>query len=232
MSESNSGYDKILNSATSVFEKAIEFKFFNILISFTLLLDVCLIKFFNKNITNAFSGDDPISLNVAHALLFFCIFSFFMSVFFKAARQCLLYLLSFVFQSKIAEPFSINGIYRGDIHLSETKAIAERDSFTLELINKRRAEIETMQSQLDISFSMCCIILYNYYFSSSTTTDSVLNIATTYISSIDFISSNIAFVVLTQLAKFSFIGMTLIMLLLSINGNMDNNVSIPNNEKL
>lgn len=231
MSEASNTYDKILNSATSIFEKATDFKFFNILISFVLLLDICLIKFFHKNILDAFSGDAPITLNISDALLFFCIFSFFMSVFFKSTRQCLLYVFSLISSSTDTEHYSRNGISRKDMFTAEMQAISERDSFILNMINVRRAEIKSMQSQLDVSFSMCCIILYDYYFSSNATTNSLLNIISNYISHIPLISENYVFIALTKLAMFGFTGMTILMLALSLNTNIDNKVDIPSDKK-
>lgn len=165
MSDSGPSISKIVSSSTSFVEKAVEFRHFMLFTTFLLLLDSCLVVFYKKGLTAAFSSLDEPEVSAANALIFLGIFFFSMALFFPAIRQLLRLVVGSVYFKWFWDSKSRNDL-GDDWHfpsLKKKEALINKDDFVLNLVQKHEDEAMDKNINLNIGFSLVSLFLVNYF---------------------------------------------------------------------
>ncbi len=166
MSDSSSVAHRVFSGVSTFIEKSTEFKFFLLLSSFILLLDSCLVLFYKANLLDAFSSTAAPEVSIGSAIVFFALFSFLMSVFFRLIRH-LLQLAIALAALKISWLRSKKRDHLGKAYkypsVARTKALSEKDSFSYERIQEHMQEYVTAERNITIGFGMGLLFLGNIF---------------------------------------------------------------------
>jgi len=166
MADGSSVADKVISGANSLIEKATELRFFLLLCSFILLLDSCLVFFYEKNLLSAFRAPTTADVSVGGAIVFVALFAFLMSVFFRGLR----YAIQLGFALAVSRIDWLQRRERDELGraykyptLALAKAIVEKDSFTYSRIQEHLHAQESSEATLTIGFGMALLFLGNNF---------------------------------------------------------------------
>lgn len=218
---------KIVTSSTSFVEKAVEFRHFMLFTAFLLILDSCLVVFFNKSLTSAFQSTSDPEVSASNALIFLGLFFFSMSLFFPAIRQLMRLAIGAVYfkwfwdsnsNSKLGTDWDFPS-------LKKREAIINKDSFVLDIIYKHESELMDKNINLNVGFSLIFIFVINYFALGNDTIQTLTQQASLLLD-VDF-GFWINRLINAGIAVFLFFIFT--MLLLSLDPNEEDRVYIPSN---
>jgi len=165
VSDSGPSISKIVASSTSFVEKAVEFRHFMLFTSFILLLDACLVVFFDKNILSSFQSLSGPEVNAASAIIFLGVYFFCMALFFPTLRQisrlgvALIYFKWFWNSSK-GSNLGNNWHYPS---LIKEKALTKRDKVILDIVENHEEEIKNKRVNLNVGFALVFLFVINYF---------------------------------------------------------------------
>lgn len=164
MSDLGSSISKIVASSTSFVEKAVEFRHFMLFSSFVLLLDSCLVIFFEKALLSSLKSLNDPEVNAANAIVFLGVFFFSMALFFPALRQTLRFGIACGY-FKWFWSSETKSEYGGGWHypsLKKDEALKDRDDFVLDIISKHEEEIKNKHVNLNVGFALVLLFAVNF----------------------------------------------------------------------
>jgi hypothetical protein len=169
MSEGGHDSGKALSGAASLLEKGAEFSFFCLIGNAFLLLDTCLVLFFNKNILT-FSSEE---ISIANAVIFIFSLSFLNSMFFPMLRifiaynRLTRYLYNFMYipikewwYGYYEQGYSLDFL---EFSIARIIAIKHKDEFTLKRLESENRSRRSYGEQRDKTFAFGCLLAINIF---------------------------------------------------------------------
>ncbi len=209
---------KHFKNTLSSLEKMLEFRYFLILLSFTLSLDIFSLVVYQKNILVIFSNLNYENIDIVYLVIFFIIYSFFMTLFSPVSRslfQIIVTGLNFYKKQKLAYDHQ-------ELWIVKKKALINKDTFLLSLVNAKEVENKENEFQLNIAFSIGLLMLADYFISQSSIFHFIRGLIVEY--------NGIKLYLLTY-AGIIFIGAICVLFYLSILPNQLEQIYLPRKNK-
>lgn len=164
MTEHASDSGKALSSASSLLEKAAEFRYYLLIMSAILTLDNTLFFLYQKNIFSLGKPTNTPEFTLGNTIGFIGLLSFLLALFFPILRRLLLFAIRFVYFEWIEHHrhIDLDRAYKYPL-LIERQALIDRNDFDLDRVAKYNEDQQRMEGNLDLGFAVAILLACNFW---------------------------------------------------------------------
>lgn len=149
-------FNNKFKTISSSLEKATQFRNFILLWSFIYALDSFFVLYYKANFLLVSEKITNYEMLPGAFLLFSAVFSFLMAIFFPVIRRIILSFRNAPRDKQDDEQY---------VYILKRDAYLNKDKFTLDEVNRHEYEMKELESDLNISFSLVCLVLINLFIS-------------------------------------------------------------------
>ena len=133
--------------------------------AFILLLDSCLVIFYEKDLLSSFKSLNEPEVNAANAIVFLGVFFLSMALFFPALRQLVRLGIAWIYFKWFWNSASKNEYGEGWHYpsLKKDDALKNKDEFVLDIIEKHEEELANKHINLNVVFALVLLFGVNFF---------------------------------------------------------------------
>lgn len=183
MSDHSSEPGKSVNSASSLLDKLIEFRFFLLIVAAYLILENCLYYFFQKNVLSLQNVEKTPELTLGNAFAFIVFLSFLLSLLFPFLRRLILAGVGSLGARWLhtSNPIDKDPEYKFQ-SIAERQALVESNEFDFKRIQEYRQADQMADRIANLAFAAGILLATNYWLLGDSTVPTSSQLLINYLS--------------------------------------------------